>query len=567
MNQAKNDILKAAERALTQQTVKAGRKSDSWDFVNWLPKHVTIKRDGQLKPYSFEGYEPYLAIAQHLHECEENWFLKGTQIGFSTLMLGWNLYLPYWRGLDCGYALPDKVMIKPFMKTRFTKEQLRNNSVLGSAYKEHETELYYDCGSHYIYFLGANVLSETMSRPMEALSLDEVTIISRDAIELIEERLDAASFGQLNGFAREMYPGGPADAGFQGGRQNVYLFKCPHCGFYQNLEEEFFRSSLAHEPVPRCVASINDKWEVVCAACGRPYSREGNGKWVPKHPERDANSYRLPQLIFPGMDLNRVMKRWQKSAKKKSKRSKLHASCLAIPDAGDLQRISKDDLTKLKRDYRMRPASTWTIGGLDMGDTCWAVFAEMEADVLKAIWWQAIDSDHVVEIAAKLIRQMNCQLFVIDGMPLTVEARKIAYLFPDQVRLNYYKGDVLQEKEADHLGNEYRTITQDREQGLDAYCDLFVPEKPGIVFPARVQENGREVDFEESEFAAQHIRGSQKDEVEDRKTGKMIHKFKKGIENHYFHAGNYMATAAALLARDEAVFSGMPPVFGNFMRD
>ncbi len=569
MNTATTKILKQTEKELERFSVRATRfNPEKWDFANWLYKHIRVKQGGKIRPWSLEGFEPYRQIVQNMHKEQEHWVLKGAQIGFSTLMIGWNLYLPYWRGLDCGYALPDKVMIKPFMKTRFSQEQIRQNKVLKAHYRLHESDLYFDCGANYIYFLGANVLSEALSRPMEQLSLDEVTIIKRDAIELIQERLDAAEFGQLNGFAREIYPGGPADQGFQDGRQNVYLFKCPACGHWQNLEELIYESSLNRLEIPSCITRTAQGWSICCVQCGKAYSRKNTGQWVARHPDREVQSYRVPQVIFESKPLDRFMRKWRRTAKKKSHRAKLHSAALAIPDAGDLQRISKDVLAQLKRPYRMRNRADWSIGGMDMGNVCYPVFADFADDVLQTIWWQEVDSDEVVDVVAKLIRDMNCMKFVIDALPLTPEARKLAYLFPDVVVLNYYKGDELKEKEADHLGNQYRVITQDRENALDSYCDLFVPEAPRIVFPARVVEaDGREVDFEDSTFAMHHMRGSQKDETDDPRLGKKVYKFKKHIPNHFFHAGNYLATAMALLARDEGEFHGVVPIFGSFARD
>lgn len=574
---SKKDILRATKKHLRNMNT-VSRRADKWDFANWLHKHLSVKRGGKVQPWDLKGYEPYAQIVQRMHEHEEMWILKGTQIACSTLFIGWNLYLPMWRGLDCAYALPDKVMIKPFMKTRFTQEQIANNPELKRAYKLHETELYYDCGSNYVYFLGANVLSETLSRPLEQITLDEVTIIDRQSIDMIQERLDAASFGQINSFAREIYPGGPADSGFQSGTQFVMMFKCPSCGEWQNLEEIFYQSSLNKEEHPKCVASTGStstssataaerKWQVVCVKCQQPYSRAQCGHWVAKFPDREVISYRLPQVAFEGMDLQRMMRRWLRSATKKSKRTQLHSSMLAIPDAGDLQRITRETLVALKRPYQMQRSATWSIGGMDMGNTCWIEFDDFQDDVLRAIWFQEVDSDNVFEIVSDLIVRMNCMMLVIDALPLTTEARRLAYAFPENVRLNYYKGSELKEDEHEHLGNAYQVITQDREQALDAYCDYFAPQLPKKIFPARVIESdGREVDFEDSTYAAHHLRGSQKDEVDDAKLGKKVYRYKKGVPNHFFHAGNYAATAAALLAKDAAAFSGTIPVFGDFYR-
>jgi len=565
----KKDVLRATKKALAGMRIK-NQRTDKWDFANWLNRHISVKREGVVRPWGLQGYEPYAQIVQKMHEHEEMWILKGTQIACSTLFIGWNLYLPMWRGMDCAYALPDKVMIKPFMKTRFTQEQIGNNVEMKRSYRLHESELYYDCGSNYIYFLGANVLSETLSRPLEQITLDEVTIIDRQSIDMIQERLDAASFGQMNSFAREIYPGGPADAGFQNGCQYVMMFKCPACGEWQNLEEIFYQSSLNKEEYPGCVIREYELnlWVICCIKCQKAYRRSECGHWVAKFPEREMVSYRLPQVIFEGMDLQRMMRRWLKSSRQKSKRVQLHSSMLAIPDAGDLQRITRETLVALKRNYAMQRSAVWSIGGMDMGNSCWIVFADFQDDILRALWWQEIDSDHVFEVASELIVRMNCMMLVIDALPLTTEARRLAYAFPENVRLNYYKGSELKEDEHEHLGQAYQVITQDREQACDAYCDLFTPDSPKLIFPTRtIESDGREVDFEDSTFAAHHLRGSQKDEVDDAKLGKKVYRYKKHVPNHFFHAGNYAATAAALLAKDAAAFSGTAPVFGDFYRN
>ncbi|MFQ5629458.1 MAG: hypothetical protein ACE5I1_11905, partial [bacterium] len=260
--------------------------------------------------------------------------------------------------------------------------------------------------------------------------------------------------------------------------------------------------------------------------------------------------------------------KWRKSERKRSKRANLHGSMLAIPDAGDLQRITRETLIKLKRPFEMRRKSHWTVGGMDMGNSCWPIFLDFEegSDVARCIWWEEVDSDHVVEIMTELLREMNTMLFVIDALPLTNSARALAKEFPEIVYLNYYRGNELKEDEKQHLDYEYKVLSQEREAALDSYCDNFTPEYPRLVFPQRVYEDGREVDFEDSVFAMHHLRGSQKDEVDDARLGKKVFKFKKGIENHLFHAGNYAMTALALLAKQENQFTGMMPVFGSFLR-
>ncbi len=557
-------VLEASRKAIKRVNVQSKRHDEEWDFLNFLVTHIQVKHGRYQGPYRFDGHEPFMKIARQLHRYKENWFLKGTQIGFSTLMIGWNLYLPYWRGLDSGYALPDKVMIKPFMKTRFSQEQIDMNGELKDIYQTHESDMYYSAGRNYLYFLGANVLSEGMSRPMEQLSLDEVTIISKDSIELMEDRLGHASFGQINGFAMEIYPGGPADEGFMRGRQNVMVYKCPHCGQDdQNLEEIFYESSMNREPLPRCVKLIDGQWRIVCVKCGKPYSRKANGRWIAKFPDRDVNSWRLPQLIMEGVSLDRFMRRWKKSAAKKSKRAHLHSTGLAIPDAGDLQGIQKENFKLLKQDYPMTRTANWSVGGGDMGNTCWIVFAEVRGQ-LRYLWWQPVDSDRFVETVSKLIVSLNCRKFVVDYKPLTPEVRKLQRMFPGIVVAHEYRDSGLEEREKEHEGRAYDFVQEDREEALDSYDDLLTQEPPVVMMPARVYEPELgEVDLEDSTFARHHYKGSQKDEVEDARLGKKVFKHKKNVENHYYHAGNYLYTAMRLLNIEAGRFIGIPTQFGS----
>jgi len=554
----RTQILDQTRTIIKNFAVVANR--DEWHFKEWLLKHIRVKSGRNIIPYSFEGYEPYLDVIENVHKYPENWYMKGTQIGFSTWEIGYNLYLPHWKGLDSGYALPTKTMIKPFMKTRFGQEQIELNEALSAAYQMHETDLYYSAGSNFLYFLGANNLEEGMSRPMEVISLDEVTIIKPDQIEMMEDRLGAASFGQLNGFAMEIYPQGPTEIGFESGRQNLMLFKCPHCGKdEQILEEICYESSLAKEDHPRCFKKVDGNWITVCIACNKPYRRAECGRWVAKYPDRDINSYRLPQLIFEAMSINRFMRRWEKTKRHKNKRAHLHCTALAMPDAGDLQGIQKEHIIAAKENYELRKRAEWSVGGCDVGNLCHVVFMDAVSERLRYLWWQEVDSDNMVEILSKLIRQMNCRKFVIDYKPLTNSVRALHDRFPDIVVLHEYREGGLKESEKQHLGADYNFVAEEREEALDDYDDLFDNERPGIMLPATVGGNP----IEDSEFAKQHYKGSQKDEKEDKRLGKKVFKHLAGVANHYYHAGNYGKTAMKLMLGDMKKFMGIAPIFGR----
>ena len=69
----------------------------------------------------------------------------------------------------------------------------------------------------------------------------------------------------------------------------------------------------------------------------------------------------------------------------------------------------------------------------------------------------------------------------------------------------------------------------------------------------------------ETEFAAHHLKGSQKRDAADHRLGKDVARFVKGVENHYLMAANNARKAWRLLSIDDgtASGSGAVPVFGD----
>jgi hypothetical protein len=177
---------------------------------------------------------------------------------------------------------------------------------------------------------------------------------------------------------------------------------------------------------------------------------------------------------------------------------------------------------------------------------------------------EKINSDHMVEQISRLIENMNCQKFVIDAKPFAPQVRELAARWPGIVVMHDYAGEGMLEQKKEHAGEEYDAVREDRDIALDYYCDLFNPEDMRLMFPQIApDETGRIVDFEKSEFAKQHLIGSQKVETEDKRLGKTVLKYRKNCENHYFMAGNYARTALDLLRRESGEYVGMMPAFGS----
>jgi len=228
-------------------------------------------------------------------------------------------------------------------------------------------------------------------------------------------------------------------------------------------------------------------------------------------------------------------------------------------------------------DYPTVDTAEWTVGGADVGDTCHVAFADMgmgdlagrpygQGDRLRFVRLETVSSDRMVEQMSAMIEAMGCRCFVIDAKPFRSEVRRLARRHPDVVVLQYFSTGSRTGKDQGfgtgtetHDGHTYRTVSEDREDSLDAYCDLFTSERRGVMFP-RYLGGG---DFLDGEAAAHHLKGSQKVETLDRRLGKSVPRFRKGVDNHYLMACNNARKALVLLAQGRGPGgAGVLPVFG-----
>ena len=556
-------LTDAEIRHFIHSTIVVGRlqkKEFCTDFVQFLT--ASIQADKRL--YSFEQHRPLLEIAQRLPDLKEVWILKGAQVGLSTLAVGWCLYLALAKGHSVGYALPTKVFARRFLKTRF-RGAITGSALLKEAVKTTENIGLMTVaapgqegqpGASHLYMLGMENLTDAISIPLDALAFDEVDVLNQENMAWADDRIAASTFRQKLYFSVGMNPGLGMDAGYQASSQRVWVVRCPACGKDDQVLEELF---------PECVRRVDSEWRRVCVSCGKPLDVQESGRWVARRPDRDVEGYRVPQLIIPGVSLDYIMGRWEQARRRRSLMAKFRSSTLAMPDAGERQRITAELLAGVLSNYQTLERTEWAIGGADVGDTCHVAFADIQGkrpgcQQLRFIRLEAVPSDRMVQQMSDLITAMNCRCFVIDAKPFRSEVRRLARLHPDVVVLQYFKSQGFGTGTETHEGVTYSTVSEEREDSLDAYCDLFDPERQGVLFPRYL--GGK--DFLDSEVAAHHLKGSQKVETLDARLGKSVPRFRKGVENHYFMACNNARKALVLLAQGRGPGgAGVLPVFGG----
>jgi len=410
----------------------------------------------------------------------------------------------------------------------------------------------------FLYMLGLENLSDAISIPLDTLAFDEVDVLNQDNLAWADDRIAASDYGQRLYFSVGMNPGLGIDTGYQASSQQVWLLRCPACGRDDQVLEELF---------PECVRRVDGIWQRVCIGCGKPLDVQEFGRWVPRYPDRLTTGYRVPQLIIPAVSLDYIMARWEQVRRRRSLLAKFRSSVLALPDAGERQRITAELLARVLADYPTLDMAEWTVGGADVGDTCHVAFADLAGEQLRFVRLETVSSDRMVTEMSAMIEAMGCRCFVIDAQPFRSEVRRLARLHPQVVVLQYFSTgsrsvsarDSLTSTET-HEGVTYRTVSMDREDSLDTYCDLFDPGCWGVLFPRYLAG----CDFLDSDVAAHHLTGSQKVETLDARLGRHLPRFRKGVENHYLMACNNARKALVLLSDGwESPGAVALPVFGD----
>ncbi|MCK4578743.1 MAG: phage terminase large subunit family protein, partial [Candidatus Marinimicrobia bacterium] len=445
-------------------------------FTRFLRSYIATEKGR----YNFAAHKALEEIAERLPVMGEAWILKGAQVGLSTMAVGWCLRLAALQGRQVGYALPTKVFAARFLKTRF-RQLVQANPLLRDNVRLAENVgliitanlLNETAPPGNIYLLGMANLTDTISIPLDALIYDEVDILNQDNMAWAEDRLAASDLGQKLYFSVGMNPGTGIDAGYHDSTQRVWLVRCSRCGRDDQVLEELF---------PECVSRDGEGWRLVCHACGAAMNVQEQGRWVARHPDRQVEGYRVPQLIIPNISLDYIMDRWQKASRSRSLMAKFRSSTLALPDAGERQRITVQLLSQVLEPYATSDTAPWTVGGADVGDTCHVAFADLAGERQRFVRLETVASDRMVEEISNMITALGCRCFVIDAKPFRTEARRLARQHPDVVVLQYFKDQGFGTGTETHDGHTYRTVSEQREDSLDAYCDLFDPERPGVLF-------------------------------------------------------------------------------------
>jgi hypothetical protein len=450
----------------------------------------------------------------------------GAQFGKTVLMLNLLAYLVAVRFRNVGYYLPDDDLVSGLVDGKLRPDVLdqipwlarliavgKTLSPSGRAVNRKGAFLCTDGTRTALAFMrGLGKIPTSFS--MDVVVQDEKDDLPEEHARFLAGRMTASNLRLSLLIGTQRYHGAGQNLAFTEGTQHVGLLTCALCQARHNPETLWpgiCRLEMAERPakewprltveghfafggngtyrtdgtngtegtVARRSTATTERLPVAfmpgqayvlaCPDCGGALDRE-HPVWHALAPEREAQrrwSYRLSQLLIPGIELTQIVAAWQLAIRDPEHMTVFCTDRLALPKS-TTQSLTPHDLQAARGDYfltELRKADgingifeggaettayefslshsvhsvgsrnsvkgSVRFGGLDMGDQCWFVARAVDAAAprqVRLLWAEPISAERVRARVPELFRLLGLRVLCVDAGPLRDLARDLVFL-------------------------------------------------------------------------------------------------------------------------------------------
>ena len=229
------------------------------------------------------------------------------------------------------------------------------------------------------------------SQPADVVFNDEIDLSDPQIIALFNSRLQGSDLKINQNFSTPTFEGLGISAMYDISDQHEYMFKCPHCGFYQLPDYTSQYHRIPGLPVDVAVDSLLDfdpmwveKYRLdlseaysVCVKCEKPvtYGDDVNHSWVPKNPHRTVRGYKVSPFSTRSLDITYILETFLKYMALDNMKGFKNTVLGVTHESGD-ERLSESLLRSLFQQQHAYPnfenpskEHPYFIG-VDMGATC-----------------------------------------------------------------------------------------------------------------------------------------------------------------------------------------------------
>ncbi len=391
-------------------------------------------------------------------------------------------------------------------------------------------------GKGFVYFRGSQNANQITSVPADVVFVDERDRMIEENVPYFFKRLLHSARKWKRTLGTPTIPGFGVDAEYEKSDQREYLIKCNGCNEWQHLN---FEENVVYDWDDNNKIVSNEK--LICKKCKKivvPW--ECQTDWVRKNRNSDIHGYFIHQLYSPFLDLKELVKDSKKTAIWELQQFFNQDLGLAYEPVG--AKITEEIIKSCIRDYTIPFAFADVAVGIDVGKVLHVVTRSKDkiVDIRKCEHFLKDDGPDSLE---EYLIARQPKKIVIDALPETRSAMKLAKKFPGRVFLCYYSG--LKEVKEDEIkkGIWYKVIKgepvvhTDRTLSLDSAFDQL--KQQNCFMPKNIDDY--------LEFKAQ-VKSLVRVIIEDSKGNKKA-EYKNQGEDHFGHAYNYATIASDMMSR------------------
>jgi hypothetical protein len=514
-------------RARVMEMARAETRAVAEPLASWALRRVRL--DG--RPFSFEGHEFLRTIYDDTspHVC----LSKAAQIGGTTWAVLRAIHTCV-VGLNVMYFFPTRTDVLDFSRAR-VNPLLADNPFLAKLMTDTDTVGLKKIGDAHFYLRGMQSTVGMKSVPADLIVFDELDEAEPQAKSMARERLGHSDYKRIVELSNPSLPDYGIDEVYQRSDQRHWRVKCPACGEWTALDEEFPRK-LGQE-VKIILPRQDGGFYRACPKCEAELDMAA-GEWVADFPSRPIHGYRISQLISSKVEPGEILEEYRTTRYP----DRFYNLKIGIPWADLERRLDSASVLSLCTDRAtLKAAADATAMGVDTGSQLHAVVLQpdrVDRTVKKLIHLQVC---HSFEQLDELMERFQVRRCVIDGLPDTHATRAFASRHAGRVYLNFFN----EHQRGSAAWNHRERIVQiNRTEALDA--------SRAAVRDKRVKLPRRDRLVEQF---AQQMTADAKVLDEDEETGVKRYRYIKTGTNHFSLAFTY-----AWMAADQVYISG-PAVF------
>ena len=524
------------ERVLSSINIQT-QKRTRLGLLDWIAdRKIMLRTSTRIIPFSLDRHEYLREIYEHHpHEVYE----KAAQVCISVYHVLKALWLCDQYTLKALYYFPTDDDVRDFgddrldpiiKKTEYLRERVVEAKEEGGVYNKGLKHV----GESSIYMRGMFTRAAVKSIDGDYLVLDELDECDQTNREFAFDRIMHSELQWASELSQPSLPDFGIDQSFAESDQRYWLLKCPACGHYNCLEEDFPQNFMR---VSRAeTVQTGQKYYRGCLKCNAPLDMAA-GEWVPRQDGRDKRGYHLAQLytqIKPAHaadPADQIMAEFHR-ARKSPQKERFMISRVGNPYGGERQPVTETVLNACEARYAMGPLAGIPTGiGIDVGDTKHLVVRgkSPETGRPRILWAESFED---WERAATIIKLFGESPFIIDALPYKDSAKKLVQAFPGKGRIQYFKETEKETTEGEYE-KEIDVLHVDRTESLDNTTGEFADRL--IEIPSLKFHEGEQLKALEELRA--HLKHLVADMVEDTK-GIKRRVYKANVANHYGMAAN-----------------------------